>query len=97
MTVLPKSMAGGVDGVVNGRHAQGGVAEDYNGKQGRAQIQSREILINILLDLLSISKLLVVPFKLRLFLGKDKEDQHVQTLKHITSISFASHSKKCEQ
>ena len=48
MTVLPKSMAGGVDGVVNGRHAQGGVAEDYNGKQGRAQIQSREILINIL-------------------------------------------------
>ena len=53
--------------------------------------------LNILLDLLSISKLLVVPFKVRLFLGKDKEDQHVQTLKHITSISFASHSKKCEQ
>ena len=45
MTVPPKSMAGGVDGVVNGRDAQGGVAEDYNGKQGRAQIQSREILI----------------------------------------------------
>lgn len=55
MTVPPKSMEDGVDGVVNGRHAQGDVVEDYNGKQGRAQIQSREIFVNILVNLNSKS------------------------------------------